>query len=95
MKAIDVSKVPARALYGHGRTGKWAPLVTALQDGKAVVLTAEEVAEYSSETSLRGNISAVARRAGLRVSVRKDPVTGDLYVLPAGRVVMLGAGQSE
>jgi len=87
MKTVELSKVPRHVLTGK-RNGKWGPMLDAVAAGKAVVLSAAEVAEYVSETSLRGNISSTAKRAGLRVTVRKDTATGDLYVLPAEKSVL-------
>lgn len=82
MKVVEMSKVPQHVLAGK-RNGKWGPVLDAVAAGKAVVLSAAEVSKYTSETSLRSNISSTAKRAGLRVTVRKDMATGDLYVLPA------------
>lgn len=86
MKFIDVSDVPRRV------RSKWEPVLEALLDGKVVVFEERDVARYSSETSLRGNILTAAKSKGLRVSVRKDRKTGDLYVFPMGALELEEAG---
>lgn len=77
MKRIKPEDAPVQP--GPRTQHKWGPVKEALLAGDAVCISRSE---FENEHSVRASVKVNADRWGIKITVRKDPATGDLYVFP-------------